>query len=85
MFRAICKKLVPAIQRRNKRNVLDEIRRQVENSGYSVEHLTNPQLAAAVVETTGLVEPLTAKQIYLTLRRLSPDIDLLRNKRLTRA
>ena len=67
------KNWLPAGMRRRKRD-LDKIREQLEIYGYSVEDLTDQELAAAVTDRRGRIDsemPLTAKRTYWIVRRLS--------------
>lgn len=69
---------------RRRRRAFDNIRRQIADSGYALDDLTDSKLEAAITRGEGGIEqalPLTAKTIYWTLRRLSPgDGQLQRRK-----
>ena len=61
--------------KRRRRRALDTIRRQIADSGYALDDLTDSELEAAITRGEGGIEnvlPLTGKTIYWTLRRLSP-------------
>ena len=65
-----------AAKRRKQLELLDGIRRQIADSGYALEDLTDSELETAITNGAGEIEnfaPLTGKTIYWTLRRLSPD------------
>ena len=75
MLGMINKIWMPSAQSRRKRT-LDNVRRQIENSGYTLDDLTDAELETAVTRDGDGIEkvlPLTGKEIYWTLRRISPD------------
>jgi hypothetical protein len=85
MIKKIGEILMPPAKR--KRRVLDNVRRQFSDCGYSVDDLTDSQLEAAITGGIGGVEkipPLTSRTIYWTLRRLSADERELRNRKIKR-
>ena len=62
--------------KRRRRRMLDNARRQIADSGYAIDDLSDSELEAAITRSAGGIEkvlPLTGKAIYWTLRRLSPD------------
>ena len=75
MIRMISRIWTPSSKRRRRRT-LDIIRRQIADSGYALDDLTDFELEAALTRGEGGVEnipPLTGKSIYWALRRISPD------------
>ena len=73
---------------RRKRQALDTIRRQIADSGYALDDLTDSQLEAAITRGEGGIEnvlPLTGKKIYWTLRRLLPDGRQLQRRKVKKA
>ena len=65
-----------AAKRRRQQEALDVIRRQIADSGYALDDLTDSELETAITNGAGEIKnfaPLTGKTIYWTLRRLSPD------------
>ena len=84
MFEKFNKIWMPSAQNR-KRRMLDNIRRQFESSGYTLDDLTDSELEAAITRGEGGIEkvlPLTGKAIYWTLRRISPDDRQLRRRKI---
>lgn len=72
-------------QPRQKRRALAEVRRQIANSGYALDDLSDSELEAAITRGQGGIEkvlPLTGKAIYWTLRRLSPDSGQLQRRKI---
>lgn len=63
---------------------LAEIRRQIADSGYALDDLSDSELEKAFTRGAGGIEkvlPLTGKTIYWALRRLAPgDAQLQRRK-----
>jgi hypothetical protein len=75
MIGMISKIWTPSSKRRRRR-ALNTIRRQIADSGYSLDDLTDFELEAAITRGESGVEnvlPLTGRMIYWTLRRLSRD------------
>lgn len=84
MFTKIRNFWTPSLKRRRRR-ALDTIRRQIADSGYALDDLTDSELEAAITRGEGGIEkvlPLTGKTIYWTLRRLSPDDRQLQRRKM---
>ncbi len=66
--------------RRRTERQLRKIRTQIERCGYDLQHLSDPELEAAVVREGSQINetPLTAKRTYWILRRLSPEFNQFR-------
>ena len=61
---------------RRRRRAFAEVRRQITDSGYALDDLSDSELEAVITRGAGGIEnvlPLTGKAIYWTLRRLSRD------------
>ena len=70
---------------RRRRRAFAEVRRQMADCGYALDDLTDSQLEKAVTGGRGGIEKvpsLTARTIYWTLRRLSPDEGHLRQRKI---
>lgn len=66
-------------ERRKTERQLRKIRTQIERCGYDLQHLSDPELQAALVREGSQIEtPLTAKKTYWILRRLSPEFNRFR-------
>lgn len=84
MFGKINKIWMPSAQSRRKRT-LDNVRRQIESCGYTLDDLTDAELEAAITRGGRRIEkvlPLTGKTIYWTLRRISPDSRQLQQRKI---
>jgi hypothetical protein len=71
--------------RSRKKRTLDNVRRKFESCGYTLDDLTDSELEAVITRGEGGIEkvlPLTAKAIYWTLRRISPDSRQLRRRKI---
>ena len=74
--------------RRRRKLALDDVRRQFANCGYTLEDLTDSELERLITYGTGEIEklhPLTAKKIYWTLRKISPDGSRFEKRKIKRA
>jgi hypothetical protein len=84
MFGKIYKNWIARDRRRRKR-ALEEIRGQFERDGYSLEDLTDSEVEQAITSYGDPIEnskPLTGREVYWVLRRLSPDGERFRARRI---